>query len=230
MLADSYPRQGMKSKSNHETEIKLRVTDIPALRRRLRQLKARQISPRTHELNTLYDTRTRKLAGQGQMIRIRTEQPAPRANRKQRLLPREAKLTYKGPAGGKRNPSSATHRRRKSRYKVREELELSVSDHDQMRQILSALSLRPCFRYEKFRTTYALKGLRNLKIEFDETPIGTFLELEGSPSAINRAAELLGYVHSRYITQTYGDLYIAHMRREGRRPCDMLFSATKKSR
>jgi adenylate cyclase class 2 len=230
MLRDSYPRQGMKSKSNHETEIKLRVTDIPALRRRLRQLKARQISPRTHELNNLYDTPTRKLAGQGQMIRIRSEQPALRASRKQRPLSAEAKLTYKGPASGKRNQSSATHRRRKSRYKVRKELELSVSDHDQMRQILSALGLRPAFRYEKFRTTYALKSLRNLKIEFDETPIGTFLELEGSPSAINRAAELLGYVHSQYITQTYGDLYIAHMRRQGRRPSDMLFSATKKSR
>ena len=164
------------------------------------------------------------------MIRIRTEQPAPGANRKQRPLPAEAKLTYKGPAGGKRDPSSTTRRPRKSRYKVREELELSVSDHDQMRQILGALRLRPSFRYEKFRTTYALRGLRNLKIEFDETPIGTFLELEGSPSAINRAAELLGYPHSQYITKTYGDLYVAHMRRKGRRPSDMLFSATRKWR
>jgi adenylate cyclase class IV len=99
-----------------------------------------------------------------------------------------------------------------------------------MHRILSALSLRPSFRYEKFRTTYVLKDLRNLKIELDETPIGTFLELEGGPSSINRAAKLLGYIPSQYITQTYGDLYIADSRRHGSKPTDMLFSTTKKSR
>ena len=99
-----------------------------------------------------------------------------------------------------------------------------------MLRILSVVGLRPAFRYEKFRTTYGLNGLRNLKIELDETPIGTFLELEGSPSAINRAAKLLGYIPSQYITQTYGDLYVADVRRHGLKPANMLFSTTKKSR
>jgi len=99
-----------------------------------------------------------------------------------------------------------------------------------MHRILTALGLRPMFRYEKFRTTYALRGLRNLKIEFDETPIGAFLELEGSPSAIDRAARLLGYARSHYITQTYGALYIADRRRHGSRPTDMLFPRAKKMR
>lgn len=221
----------MKNKSNQETEIKLRVTDVSALRRRLKEIKAREISPRTHELNTLYDTPKKNLARRGRLIRVRVEKPSSRSSKKHQASPTEAKLTYKGPAQNKSNKLPAFDRpKRKSRYKVKEEFEVNLSDSEQMRRILRALGLRPSFRYEKFRTTYALKNQRNLKIEFDETPIGIFLELEGSPSEINRVAGLLGYAHSQYITQTYGALYIAHSRRHGSKPTDMLFSTTKKSR
>lgn len=228
----------MKSKSDdrvrapllgrqNEVEVKLPVTDVPALRRRLVHLGARQISARTHEFNTLYDSQKKILARRGQMIRIRSEQPA---NQQRRILQAEAQLTFKGPVRGNAGKSSATRRLNKGRYKVREELELTLSDGERMCQILCALGLRPAFRYEKFRTTYGLKSERNLKIEFDETPIGTFLELEGSPSSINRVARLLGYAPSQYMTQTYGTLYVTHMRQHGLKPSDMLFSTTKKSR
>jgi adenylate cyclase class 2 len=83
------------------------------------------------------------------------------------------------------------------------------------------------FRYEKFRTTYALTRLRSLKIELDETPIGTFLELEGPIAAIDRAARLLGYSRSDYITATYGSLYLAGCRRRARKPGDMVFQPKK---
>jgi adenylate cyclase, class 2 len=218
-------------KSNREIEIKLRVTNVPALRRRLKQLKARQITPRTHELNTLYDTPKKNLSRHGQIIRIRVEYPPSRSSQNREAPRIEAILTYKGPAQNKSNkPPALGQSKRTNRYKVKEEFEVDISDAEQMRRILSALHLRPSFRYEKFRTTYVLKDLRNLKIELDETPIGTFLELEGSPSTINRAAKRLGYIPSQYITQTYGDLYIADSRRHGSKPTDMLFSTTKKSR
>jgi len=218
-------------KSNQEIEIKLRVTSVSALRRRLKQLKARQIYPRTHESNTLYDTPKNNLSRRGQLIRVRVEHPSSRSSQKLEAPRTEAKLTYKGPPQNKSNkPLSLGQPKKKNRYKVKEEFEVEISDAEQMRRILRALHLRPSFRYEKFRTTYALKDLPSLKIEFDETPIGTFLELEGSPSAINRAAKLLGYAPSQYITQTYGDLYIADSRRHGLKPANMLFSLTKKSR
>jgi adenylate cyclase, class 2 len=218
-------------KSNQEIEIKLRVPNVSALRRRLKQLKARQISPRTHELNTLYDTPKKNLFRHGQIIRIRVEHPPSRSSQNREASRTEAKLTYKGPPQNKSNqPPALDHSKKKNRYKVKDEFEVEISDAQQMRLILSALGLRPSFRYEKFRTTYALKSQHNLKIEVDETPIGTFLELEGSPSAINRAAKLLGYAPSQYITQTYGALYIADSRRHGLKPTNMLFSTTKKSR
>jgi adenylate cyclase class 2 len=96
-----------------------------------------------------------------------------------------------------------------------------------MRTILGALELRPTFRYEKFRTTYKLPGIRALKLEFDETPIGLFLELEGSASAIDRAARMLGYYQYDYVTESYGALYIADCRRKGRKPAHMVFPRTK---
>jgi adenylate cyclase class 2 len=219
------------TKSNQEIEIKLRIANVSALRRRLNQLGAREVSPRTHESNTLYDTPKKVLARRGQLIRIRIEKPRPERRGKNRPRPAQAVLTFKGPPQPSSHVRSAIDTtRNKSRYKVREEIEIAISDAEQMHRILAALGLRPMFRYEKFRTTYALRGLRNLKIEFDETPIGAFLELEGSASAIDRAARLLGYPRSHYITQTYGTLYIADRRRHGSRPTNMLFPATKKLR
>jgi adenylate cyclase class 2 len=219
------------TKSNQEIEIKLRVANVAALRRRLKQLGAREVSPRTHESNTLYDTPKKHLARRNQLIRIRIEKPSPAKHGEHRRQPTQAILTFKGPpqASSHIRPTIGTTRY-KSRYKVREEVEIAISDAEQMHRILTALGLRPIFRYEKFRTTYALRGLRNLKIEFDETPIGAFLELEGSPSAIDRAAKLLEYPRSNYITQTYGALYIKDSRRHGSRPTNMLFPPTKKMR
>jgi len=215
-------------KANQEVEIKLRVTDVLALRRRLKQLSAREVSPRTHESNTLYDTATKDLARRGQLIRIRVEQSSPERSRNDRPLPTRTILTYKGPPQSAHRARPTIGRpRKKSRYKVREEFEVAVSGVEEMHRILHALGLRPSFHYEKFRTTYTLPTLRNLKIELDETPIGTFLELEGSPSAIDRVAGLLGYSHSDYITQTYGALYVADCRLRGRKPTHMIFQPTK---
>ena len=220
-----------RHRSNQEIEIKLRIANVSALRRRLNQLGAREVSPRTHESNTLYDTLKKDLALRGQLIRIRIEKPSQAKQRQHRPQPAQALLTFKGPPQASPRVRRATDRPpNNSRYKVREEIEIAISDAEQMHRILIALGLRPLFRYEKFRTTYTLPGLRNLNIEFDETPIGTFLELEGSPFAIDRAARLLGYARSHYITQTYGDLYIAAGRRGGHQPVDMLFPPTKKLR
>jgi adenylate cyclase, class 2 len=228
-------------KANLEIEIKLRVRDVPALRRRLKQLRARVITPCTYESNTLYDTPKKDLARRGQLIRIRTEQPSSTTARKNSTLAPKALLTYKGPPpkSGMTIRQANDERRSKSRYKVREEIEIVVSDGEPMRRILGALGLCPLFRYEKFRTTYAIsmgassrsspleKNVRHLKIEVDVTPIGTFLELEGTPSSIDRVARLLGYSQSDYITQTYGALYIAHSRLHGYKPTNMLFPPTK---
>src|SRR5882672_6663582 len=91
-------------KPDTEVEIKLAVSDIQKLRRRLKQLRAREISPRTFESNTLYDTPKKSLRRHGGMLRLRIERPGSAARlgarRKAGVLARQegrAILTYKGP-------------------------------------------------------------------------------------------------------------------------------------
>lgn len=208
----------------HEIEIKLQVPNLGALRRTLKRLRARVISLRIHESNALYDTPDEDLRRRGQLIRIRTEQPAANSRMKRPKTKNggnAAILTYKGPIASPRKGTPWADLR--ARFKVREEAEVAVTGSGELDRILHALGLRPMFRYEKFRTTYALPRLKGVKIEVDETPMGNYLELEGSPSGIDRAASVLGYTPSDYIKATYGALYLADCRRRGRKPGDMLF-------
>jgi adenylate cyclase class 2 len=216
---------------HQEIEIKLCVEDVDALRSRLKRLRAREISPRTHESNTLYDTPGQHLRRRGQLIRIRIEQPASRYGKRRTNENAAAVLTYKGPSLLSRKATKAgRHSRLHGRFKIKDEAEVSVAGADEMARILRALGLHPVFRYEKFRTTYALPGVRGLKIELDETPVGIYVELEGSVPGIGRGAHLLGYDRKDYLTETYGSLYLAACRRRGRKPGDMLFPPTKKLR
>src|SRR5947199_4718602 len=68
-----------------ETEIKLRITDVPAFHRALKRMGARPASPGTskvHEENVIFDTRQGGLARHGQLLRIRTETPEVRGKAK----------------------------------------------------------------------------------------------------------------------------------------------------
>ena len=191
-----------------EVEVKLRVADLAALRRRLARLGARPaLRGRVHEMNTLYDTPQGGLAKHGQLLRLRVEKPSRKAAGAGNS---RAVLTYKGPAEPAASPAAPGRR-----YKVRDELEVGVADPQQLGAILEALGLRGWFRYEKFRTRYQLPRLADLVVELDETPIGVYMELEGPPAAIDRAAKLLGYGPADYITKSYLALYLDQRRRQG---------------
>ena len=212
----------------HETEIKLRAGDVKGLLRRLKALGARPANGgRVHEWNVVFDTPQGGLAKHGQLLRIRTETLVVR-KRKSSGSTRRIVLTFKEPvmrAGaaadslGKLTPAG--------RHKVREELELEVGDAAVLGRIFEGLGMRGWFRYEKYRTTYSLPGskrwAKDLLIELDETPIGNFVELEGSPEAIDRAAQDLGYSPHDYVLKSYLALYLEECRRQGQAPCDMVF-------
>ena len=218
------------SANRDEIEIKLRVQDIGAIRKLLKQFRAKEIIPRTFESNTLYDTPRQNLRRQGRIIRIRIEEPASGPGRGRSNEGPPAILTYKGPSDSiRKTQNSARNSKIRSHFKIKTEIELSVSRANEMAEILGALGLHPTFRYEKYRTTYALPGVHELKIELDETPLGIYIELEGPMPDIDRAALLLGYREKDYIRQSYGALYLADCRRLRRKPSNMLFPPTKKS-
>ena len=55
----------------NEVEIKFRVADVPTLEQRLRDAGFHVVTPRTHELNMLYDFGNGRLRKAGQLLRLR---------------------------------------------------------------------------------------------------------------------------------------------------------------
>src|ERR1700684_85248 len=207
-----------KISSKREIEIKLRVTDLADILRRLHQLDAVSRG-RVHEHNTLFDTPDSGFRRSGRLLRLRQQTPAP--GNKIRGGAACAILTAKAPPLPDRQSVRATQKRL---YKEVQENQEHIKDPRRLSQALRGLGFRPGFRYEKFRTSFHLNSLH---IDLDETPVGTFLELEGKPSAINRTAGSLGFAPGDYIRSTYRTLYAADCRRHHRKPQNMLFSRQK---
>jgi len=217
----------MRSSPGREIEIKLPVPDLRAMRRTLAHLGAKAHG-RVFESNTLYDTSESALRRSSRLIRLRVQTPAsnrpphPRAAastaRASRLAnPSRAVLTYKAPIAAPAKPRATR------RYKEREEIEVEVTNSTDLARILQGLGLHPGFRYEKFRTKFTLKGLPGLELDLDETPAGIFLELEGSPRQIDRAARLLGYTRSDYDCRSYWELHQEFCQRRGIIVPNMIF-------
>jgi adenylate cyclase class 2 len=215
-----------------ETEIKLKITDTRGLLRRLKQLGARPAGGRmgrVHQDNVIFDTPQGGLAKHGQLLRIRTETPEASNHKKPQKTGSKFLVTFKRPIA--RPTPALSPGAPKGRHKVREELELAIPDAATMSAIFEGLGMSGWFRYEKYRTTFRLPAsqswARGLLIELDETPIGTFVELEGPADAIDRAAAELGFSKRDYILKNYLVLYIEDCNRRGEEPGQMIFPESK---
>lgn len=197
-----------------EVEIKLRITDLPAILKQIRGLGAVSHG-RVLEENILYDTPEADFRRRGGLLRLRIERPSPNNPSNERTHSRgrrgqRAVLTSKVPV--------AVGSRR--RYKEKLETEIVVADPAAWRRIIGSVGLRESFRYEKYRTSFRFGGAH---LDLDETPVGIFLEIEGSPADIDRIAYRFGFSPRDYMRATYWDLYAADCRRRGRKIRNMLF-------
>jgi adenylate cyclase, class 2 len=228
MAGESYPPSTGNAVAR-ETEIKLKIEDMKAFQGLLKKLGAQPVgngSGRVHERNVIFDTPQGGLAKHGQLLRIRTETPEGRGkSKKSKPKPLRVVLTFKRPVA--RPAGSDSAHPADGFHKVREEIEMEVTDAATLTTIFEGLGMSGWFRYEKFRTTFRLPAskawARGLLIELDETPIGTFVELEGPAPAIDRAATDLGYSRRDYILKNYLTLYVEECRRRGDQPVHMLF-------
>jgi adenylate cyclase class 2 len=164
---------------HQEIEIKFRVENLRALNQRLRQAGFRVMTPRTHEMNTLYDLPGQPLRKRGELLRLRK-------------YGQKWTLTHKtkGKAG---------------RHKTRVENETQLADGRRMEIILLALGFAPTFRYEKFRAEWS-DGKGHVVV--DQTPIGNFGEIEGPARWIDQTARHLRVLQANYITDTYAALFL----------------------
>jgi predicted adenylyl cyclase CyaB len=194
----------------HEIEMKFRVPHLPAVARRLRELRASRLDAVLQD-DQYFDTPGRRLLRRGCGLRLRTQRPL-RAGRTAHERP--AELTYKGPA------------LRGRRAKVRPEHQTRVDDASAVAVVLSACGLRPMLRLQKRRATYRLG---RCTVALDELPIlGCFVEIEGpGESAIESVRRRLGLT-GRAIRLHYITLLQARCTRAGRRCSQVTFIACRR--
>ena len=185
----------MAADGAREIEIKLKVDSPEAGRKLLERAGFSERVPRVFERNTVFDNAAGSLCEAGKLLRVRQ-------------LDHSGVLTYKGPE-------------ERARHKTRLEIESRVERPEAVCAILMKLGFEPAFRYEKYRTEFAGTGPGVATI--DETPVGTYLELEGEPAWIDRTAAALGFSEAQYCTLSYGALYREHCRSLGIEPSDMVF-------
>lgn len=167
------------SVGDKELEVKFHVGDLAEIEKRLVKLGATLVQPRTHEYNLRFDTPGGDLAQAESMLRLRRDAGS--------------HVTFKGPSstlGG---------------VLARQEIEFEVSNFSAAQKLIEALGYRSKFVYEKFRTTYALDGL---KITLDEMPYGPFVEIEGKEAgAIQKAANQLNLDWLGRLPETYISIF-----------------------
>ncbi len=172
-----------------EIELKFPVADPEALQSRLPRLGFHLETPRTFEHNTLFDTLNRDLRLKRQILRLRE---------------------YGG-------IHILTHKRiddryaEPSRYKIRIETETSVSDPHALAEVFAQLGYSPAFIYEKYRTEWSIFDPATdttSHLVIDETPIGTFAELEGPTDWIDRTLAELNVDPATCLTDSYGKLFL----------------------
>jgi adenylate cyclase class 2 len=179
-----------------EREIKLRFDSAGQARERVLSIGATPLRGRRLQEDCLLDTEQDMLYRRRCVLRVRNEGG-------------KSLLTFKGPV----QPGP---------MKLREEHETVVADGDTLLTILLELGLHAWFRYEKYREEFAAE---DVIIAIDETPVGTFVEIEGGEEHIEQTAAALGKAPADYITDSYRTLFLQHCAERGLTSSDMLFAA-----
>ena len=177
-----------------EREIKLRFESARAARDAVATVRATPLRERRLQDDRLFDWPDGRLAQARQLLRVRQELGA-------------ATLTFKGA------PQSDT-------MKVREEIETTAGDAASLLAMLDRLGLQVWFRYQKYRQEYT-SG--NVVLAVDETPVGTFAELEGDEQGIMALASAMGREQSDYILDSYRGLFLKEREAQGLGMVDMVF-------
>ena len=180
-----------------EREIKLRFENAREARERVLSIGATPLRGRRLQEDCLLDSIDDGLYRRRCVLRVRNESG-------------KSLLTFKGPV-------------QPGLMKIRDEYETVVADGDTLLTILHELGLRIWFRYEKYREEFSAE---DVVIAIDETPVGTFVEIEGGEDHIHRTARALGKSAADYITDSYRTLFVRYCTAHGLDDSDMTFAST----
>jgi len=177
-----------------EREVKLRFDNPDDARAAILASGATPLRCRRLQEDVLLDTEDEILRRRRCVLRIRTEGG-------------KSLLTFKGPV----QPGT---------MKIRDEYETVVADGEVLKHVLEELGLHVWFRYEKYREEYAAE---DVSVALDETPVGTFVEIEGGEQGIHTMTRALGRTDADFILDSYRGLFIQHCERHGFSTDHMVF-------
>jgi len=180
-----------------ECEVKLRFHSAEEARQAILATGATPLLGRRLQEDALLDTADGQLRQRRSALRVRMENG-------------KSRVTFKGPV----QPSTV---------KMREELETLVGDGEVLLRVFEEIGLQVWFRYEKYREEFAHE---DVIVAVDETPVGIFVEIEGSESGIDAMAATLGRSPSDYIVDSYRGLFLQQREALGLSGGDMVFDAS----
>jgi adenylate cyclase, class 2 len=177
-----------------EREIKLRFSSPADAQKAIEAAGGTPLRGRRLQDDHLLDTDDEALRRRRCVLRVRLENG-------------KSRLTFKGPV----EPAP---------MKVREELETVVADGEVLLRVLEESGFHVWFRYQKYREEYSHE---DVIVSIDETPVGTFVEIEGSERGIAAMAEALGRSPVDYIVDSYRALFLSERNAFGLTGRDMVF-------
>ena len=177
-----------------EREIKLRFSSASEAREAVVAAGALPLYGRRLQEDALLDTEDEQLRRQRCVLRVRMENG-------------KSRITYKGPV----QPST---------MKVREELETVVGDGEMLVRVFGEIGLHVWFRYEKYREEFSHE---DVIVAIDETPVGVFVEIEGTEQGIADMTVAIGRTSDDYIVDSYRSLFLQHREKYGLNGSDMVF-------
>jgi adenylate cyclase class 2 len=177
-----------------EREVKLRFDSPEDARAAILAAGATPLRCRRLQEDVLLDADDESLRRRQCVLRVRTESG-------------RSLLTFKGPA-------------KLGTMKTRDEHETVVGDGEVLKQVLEALGLHVWFCYEKYREEYAAT---DVTIALDETPVGTYVEIEGDERGIHAMTRALGRTAGDFILHSYRRLFVLHREEYGLGGTHMVF-------
>ncbi len=178
-----------------EREVKLRFDTPEEARAAVLATGATPLRGRRMQEDALLDTADERLRIRRCVLRVRLDSG-------------KSLLTFKGPV-------------QPARMKLREEHETVVADGAVLLRVLEELGLHVWFRYQKYREEFSTE---DAIIALDETPIGTFIEIEGGEQAIVTVAAALGRTPGDFLVDSYRSLFLEYRAEHHLDVTDMLFA------
>jgi adenylate cyclase class 2 len=188
----------MSTATTLEREVKLSFDSVESAREAVVAAGATPLHGRRLQEDALLDSDDNTLRDRGCALRVRMENG-------------KSRITFKGPI-------------QESAMKLRDEWETLVGDGVLLLRILEELGFRVWFRYEKYREEFSHE---DVIVAIDETPVGVFVEIEGSERGISAMAAAMGRAPDDYILDSYRGLFLQYRQARGLTGSDMVFEPSE---